>query len=207
MGLSGQQEAVDLALVLRAGSLPASVKPLEQRTVGASLGTDSIRQGVRSALLGMALVILLMLIYYRRSGVNAVVALCLNLIILMAVLSYFEFTLTLPGVAGIILTIGMAVDANVLIFERVREELRSGKAVVAALNSGFGKALTTIVDANLTTIIAAAFLFAFGRGPIRGFAVTLAVGLAANLFTSVFVSRLIFDLGLSRKQQVKELSI
>lgn len=207
MGLSGQQEAVDLALVLRAGSLPASVKPLEQRTVGASLGTDSIRQGVRSALLGMALVVILMLIYYRRSGVNAVVALCLNLIILMAVLSYFGFTLTLPGVAGIILTIGMAVDANVLIFERVREELRSGKAVVAALNSGFGKALTTIIDANLTTIIAAAFLFAFGRGPIRGFAVTLAVGLMANLFTSVFVSRLIFDLGLLRKQQVKELSI
>ena len=206
-GLSGQQEAVDLALVLRAGSLPASVEYLEERTVGASLGADSIRQGVRSALLGMALVVLLMLIYYRKSGVNAVVALCLNLLILMAVLSYFGATLTLPGIAGIILTIGMAVDANVLIFERVREELRAGKAVIAALNAGFGKALTTIVDANLTTIIAAAFLFAFGRGPVRGFAVTLAVGLAANLFTSVFVSRLIFDLGLSRKQQVKELSI
>ena len=155
----------------------------------------------------MALVVLLMLIYYRKSGVNAVVALCLNLIILMAVLSYFGFTLTLPGIAGIILTIGMAVDANVLIFERIREELRTGKAVVAALNAGFGKAMTTIVDANLTTIIAAAFLFAFGRGPVRGFAVTLAVGLMANLFTSVFVSRLIFDLGLSRKQQVRELSI
>ena len=206
-GLSGQQEAMDLALVLRAGSLPASVKYLEERTVGASLGADSIQQGVWSALLGMALVVVLMLIYYRRSGVNAVIALCLNLIILMAVLSYFGFTLTLPGIAGIILTIGMAVDANVLIFERVREELRAGKAVIAALNAGFAKALTTIVDANLTTIIAAAFLFAFGRGPVRGFAVTLAVGLAANLFTSVFVSRLIFDLGLSRKQQVKELSI
>ena len=205
-GLS-QQEAMDLALVLRAGSLPASVEYLEERTVGASLGADSIRQGVWSASLGLALVVALMLIYYRRSGVNAVVALCLNLIILMAVLSYFGFTLTLPGIAGIILTIGMAVDANVLIFERVREELRAGKAVVAALNAGFGKALTTIVDANLTTIIAAAFLFAFGRGPVRGFAVTLAVGLTANLFTSVFVSRLIFDLGLSRKQQVKELSI
>ena len=207
MGLSGQQEAMDLALVLRAGSLPASIEYLEERTVGASLGADSIQQGVRSALLGMALVVVLMLIYYRKSGINAVVALCLNLIVLMAVLSYFGFTLTLPGIAGIILTIGMAVDANVLIFERVREELRSGKAVVAALNSGFGKAMVTIVDANLTTIIAAAFLFAFGRGPVRGFAVTLAVGLAANLFTSVFVSRLIFDLSLSRKQQVKELSI
>ena len=206
-GLSGQQEAMDLALVLRAGSLPASVKPLEERTVGASLGADSIRQGVWSASLGMALIVLLMLVHYRKSGVNAVVALCLNLIILLAVLGYFSFTLTLPGIAGIILTIGMAVDANVLIFERVREELRAGKAVIAALNSGFAKALTTIVDANLTTIIAAAFLFAFGRGPIRGFAVTLAVGLAANLFTSVFVSRLIFDLGMSRKQQVKELSI
>ena len=207
MGLSGRQEAMDLALVLRAGSLPASVKYLEERTVGASLGADSIQQGVRSSLLGLMLIVVLMLVYYRGSGVNAVVALFLNLIILMAVLSYFGFTLTLPGIAGVILTIGMAVDANVLIFERVREELRAGKAVVAALNSGFAKALTTIVDANLTTIIAAAFLFAFGRGPIRGFAVTLAVGLTANLFTSVFVSRLIFDLGMSRKQHVKELSI
>ena len=206
MGLT-QQEATDLALVLRAGSLPASVEFLEQRTVGASLGADSIKQGIRSALMGMALVVILMVVYYRRSGINAVVALMLNLIILVAVLAYFGLVLTLPGIAGIILTIGMAVDANVLIFERIREELRAGKAVIAALNAGFGKAFLTIIDTNLTTIIAAAFLFAFGRGPVRGFAVTLAVGLLANLFTSVFVSRLIFDFGLSGKQKVRELSI
>ena len=206
-GLSGQQEAQDLGLVLRAGSLPASVEYLEERTVGASLGADSIQQGVRSSLLGLALVVLCMLVYYRAAGINAVLALFLNLIILLAMLSYFGFTLTLPGIAGIILTIGMAVDANVLIFERVREELRANKGVVAALNAGFGKASLTIIDTNLTTIIAAAFLFLFGRGPVRGFAVTLAIGLLANLFTSVFVSRLIFDLVLSRKQQVKELSI
>ena len=206
-GLSGQQEAQDLALVLRAGSLPASVEYLEERTVGASLGADSIQQGVRSSLLGLALVLLCMLLYYKGAGINAVLALFLNLVILLAVLSYFGFTLTLPGIAGIILTIGMAVDANVLIFERVREELRGGKGVVAALNAGFGKAFLTIIDTNLTTIIAAAFLFLFGRGPVRGFAVTLAIGLAANLFTSVFVSRLIFDVVLSRKQQVRELSI
>ena len=206
MGLS-QQEATDLALVLRAGSLPASVEFLEQRTVGASLGADSIKQGIRSALMGMALVVILMVVYYRRSGINAVVALMLNLIILVAVLAYFGLVLTLPGIAGIILTIGMAVDANVLIFERIREELRAGKAVIAALNAGFGKAFLTIIDTNLTTIIAAAFLFAFGRGPVRGFAVTLAVGLLANLFTSVFVSRLIFDFGFLGKQKVQELSI
>ena len=191
----------------RAGSRPASVEFLEQRTVGASLGADSIEQGIRSALMGMALVVILMVVYYRRSGINAVVALMLNLIILVAVLSYFGLVLTLPGIAGIILTIGMAVDANVLIFERIREELRAGKAVIAALNAGFGKAFLTIIDTNLTTIIAAAFLFAFGRGPVRGFAVTLAVGLLANLFTSVFVSRLIFDFGLLGKQKVQELSI
>ena len=206
MGLS-QQEATDLALVLRAGSLPASVEFLEQRTVGASLGADSIQQGVRSSLLGMLLVVILMVVYYRKSGINAVVALLLNLLILIAVLTYSGLVLTLPGIAGIILTIGMAVDANVLIFERIREELKAGKAVIAALNAGFGKAFLTIIDTNLTTIIAAAFLFAFGRGPVRGFAVTLAVGLLANLFTSVFVSRLIFDFTLSGKQKVQELSI
>lgn len=206
-GLSSQTEATDLALVLRAGSLPASVVPLEERTVGASLGADSIRQGIRSALLGLGIVLVCMVIYYRRAGINANIALFLNLIILLAVLGYFGFTLTLPGIAGIILTIGMAVDANVLIFERIREELRAGKGVVGALNAGFSKAFVTILDSNLTTIIAAAFLFLFGTGPVRGFAVTLAVGLMANMFTAVFVSRLIFDLGLSRQQQVKELSI
>lgn len=206
-GLGGEQEASDLALVLRAGSLPASVQYLEERTVGASLGQESIEQGVRSAGIGLALIVIAMLVYYKRAGINANIALLLNLIILLACLSYFGFTLTLPGIAGIILTIGMAVDANVLIFERIREELRAGKGVVGALNAGFGKGVLTIIDTNLTTIIAAAFLFLFGRGPVRGFAVTLAIGLIANLFTSVFVSRLIFDLSLAGKKQVKELSI
>ncbi len=207
MGLSGEREASDLALVLRAGALPASVVYLEERTVGASLGADSIEQGVKSSLYGVALIVLAMLVYYKRSGVNAVLALFLNLLILLACLSYFGFTLTLPGIAGIVLTIGMAVDANVLIFERIREELRAGKAVVGAINAGFGKAVLTIIDTNLTTIIAAAFLFLFGSGPVKGFAVTLAIGLMANLFTSVFVSRLIFDISLVGKKQVKELSI
>jgi preprotein translocase subunit SecD len=206
-GLSGEQEALDLALVLRAGSLPAGVEFLEERTVGASLGAESIRQGVRSAVLGLLVICIVMLVYYKKAGINANVALLLNMLLLMTVLSYFDSTLTLPGIAGIILTIGMAVDANVLIFERIREELRAGKPVVSALNAGFGKAFLTIVDTNLTTIIAAAFLFLFGSGPIRGFAVTLAVGLIANLFTSVFVSRLIFDVTLSGKQKVTELSI
>lgn len=205
--ISDQTESLDLALVLRAGALPASVVYLEERTVGASLGADSIRQGVRSAIWGVAIIVVVMLAYYRLAGINANLALFFNLLILLAVLSMFGFTLTLPGIAGIILTIGMAVDANVLIFERIREELNEGKAVVAALNAGFGKAFLTIIDTNLTTIIAAAFLFLFGRGPVRGFAVTLAIGLLANLFTSVFVSRLIFDLSLRRKQNVQEMSI
>jgi preprotein translocase subunit SecD len=206
-GLSGEPEASDLALVLRTGSLPASVRPLEERTVGASLGADSIRQGISSSLYGLAIVSVLMLLYYKASGINANVALVLNLIILVGCLSYVGFALTLPGIAGIVLTIGMAVDANVLIFERIREELRAGKGVVASINAGFGKAVLTIVDTNLTTIIAAAFLFLFGRGAIKGFAVTLGIGLIANLFTSVFVSRLIFDLTVTRKSNVKEMSI
>ena len=206
-GLGGEQEASDLALVLRAGSLPASVQYLEERTVGASLGQESIEQGVRSSVLGLVLIMVAMLVYYKKAGINANIALLLNLIILLACLSYFGSVLTLPGIAGIILTIGMAVDANVLIFERIREELRAGEGVVGALNAGFGKGVLTIIDTNLTTIIAAAFLFLFGRGAVRGFAVTLAIGLIANLFTSVFVSRLIFDLGLAGKKQVKELSI
>ncbi len=205
--MDGQLEATDLALVLRAGALPASVVYLEERTVGASLGADSIQQGISSAIYAVVIIVIVMLVYYKMAGINAIIALFLNLLILMAVLSVFEAALTLPGIAGIILTIGMAVDANVLIFERIREELREGKAVVAALNAGFGKAFLTIIDTNLTTIIAAACLFLFGSGPVKGFALTLAIGLLANLFTSVFVSRLIFDLNLSRKQQVEELSI
>jgi len=205
--LRSQTEASDLALVLRAGSLPASVLPLEERTVGPSLGADSIRQGIISGVAGLTAVVLFMLMYYKMAGVNAVVALLLNLVLLMAALAYLGATLTLPGIAGIILTIGMAVDSNVLIFERIREELRGGKSVVAAVDAGFNKAFLTIIDTHVTTIVSAGFLFLFGTGPVRGFAVTLVIGLAANVFTAVFVSRVMFDYVLNRQQQVTELSI
>ena len=206
-GASSQEEAADLALNLRAGSLPAGVKYQEERTVGPSLGADSIREGFRAGIAGLAAVIAWMLFYYRRSGVNATLALILNAIILIAALSYFDATLTLPGIAGVILTIGMAVDSNVLIFERIREELRAGKAVVAAVDTGFSKALLTIIDTHVTTVVSCAFLFIFGTGPVKGFAVTLVIGLIANLFTAVFVSKTIFDFELSGKRQVTALSI
>jgi len=200
------QEARDLVIVLRAGALPASVDILENRTVGPSLGQDSIDQGVRSILIGALLVIVAMILYYRLSGVVANVALLLNLLFILAMLSLFGATLTLPGIAGIVLTIGMAVDANVLIFERIREELRSGRPANLAVESGFGKAFLTIVDANITTLIAAVVLLQFGTGPVKGFAVTLSIGILSSVFTAVFVSRLIFDFVLSRRQ-VKKLSI
>ena len=200
------QEATDLAIVLRAGSLPAPVKILENRTVGPSLGRDSIEQGTMSAIVGAILVILTMLIYYRLSGVVANIALVLNLFLILAMLSLFKATLTMPGIAGIVLTLGMAVDANVLIFERIREELRLGKPARAALDAGFGKAFITIVDSNLTTVLAALILFQFGTGPVKGFAVTLSIGIVASMFTAIFVSRVIFDFFLDRRQ-VKRLSI
>jgi preprotein translocase subunit SecD len=206
-GASSQEEAADLALNLRAGSLPASVKYEEERTVGPSLGADSIREGYRAGIAGVIAVVFFMLIYYKRSGINATLALILNAVILIAALAYFDATLTLPGIAGIILTIGMAVDSNVLIFEHIREELRAGKAVVAAVDAGFSKAFLTIIDTHVTTVVSCAFLFIFGTGPVKGFAVTLVIGLAANLFTAVFVSRTIFDFELSGKRQVAELSI
>jgi preprotein translocase subunit SecD len=206
-GANSQEEAADLALNLRAGSLPAGVKYEEERTVGPSLGADSIREGFRAGIAGLVAVVLFMLVYYRRSGINATLALILNAVILIAALSYFDATLTLPGIAGIILTIGMAVDSNVLIFERIREELRAGKAVVAAVDAGFSKALLTIIDTHVTTMVSCAFLFIFGTGPVKGFAVTLVIGLAANLFTAVFVSRTIFDFELSGRGQVAALSI
>jgi preprotein translocase subunit SecD len=202
-----EQEASDLALVLRSGSLPAGIMYLEERSVGASLGADSIREGVVAGLSGLLAVILVMLVYYKRSGINAVLALFLNTVLLIAALSYFHAVLTLPGIAGVILTIGMAVDSNVLIFERIREELRAGKAIVSAVDAGFGKAWWTIVDTHVTTIVSCAFLFLFGTGPVRGFAVTLVIGLLANVFTAVFVSRVIFDYELSGKSQLKTLSI
>ncbi len=206
-GASDEQEAADLALVLRAGSLPASITYLEERTVGPSLGSDSIRQGFLAAIVGLIAVVAVMLLYYRKSGINATVALVLNAFILVAVLGYFEAVLTLPGIAGIILTIGMAVDSNVLVFERIREELRIGKAVPAAIDTGFGKAFLTTIDTHVTTIVACAFLFMFGTGPVKGFAVTLVIGLTANIFTAVFVSKSMFEYGLSRRRQVASLSI
>ena len=207
MGARNQQEAADLALNLRAGALPASIVYLEERSVGPSLGADSIRHGLTAGIVGVGAVILVMLVYYKKAGVNAVIALILNAIILLALLSYFGAVLTLPGIAGFILTIGMAVDSNVLIFERIREELKSGKGVVAAIQAGFGKAWWTIVDTHVTTVVSCAFLFAFGSPQVRGFAVTLVIGLLANVFTAVFVSKVIFDWEMSGKKQVESLSI
>ncbi|OFV89488.1 MAG: protein-export membrane protein SecD, partial [Acidobacteria bacterium RIFCSPHIGHO2_12_FULL_67_30] len=201
------QQASDLALVLRSGSLPASIRYLEERTVGPSLGADSIRAGLTSAVVGMLAVSVFMLFYYRLSGVNAIVALALNLLLLLAALAYVGATLTLPGIAGVALTIGMGVDSNVLVFERIREELRLGKAVVAGMEAGFDRAFTTILDTHVTTIVSAMFLFMFGTGPIKGFAVTLTIGLVANLFTSIYVSRAIFETLLSRQARPTGLSI
>ena len=202
-----QQSAEDLALTLRSGALPAPIEYLEERTVGPSLGADSIRAGVRASLVGLGLVVFFMLIYYRGSGVNAVIALILNMILMLAGLIVFGATLTLPGIAGIILTIGMAVDSNVLIFERIREEIRGGKTIPSAVDQGFTRAFITIIDTHVTTIISSLFLFVFGTGPIRGFAVTLVIGLLVNLFSAVYVSRTIFIWLLSRKERVESLSI
>ncbi|MCI0627993.1 MAG: protein translocase subunit SecD [Acidobacteria bacterium] len=206
-GAANQEEAADLALNLRAGSLPAGVRLIEERTVGPSLGADSIRRGITAGIVGLALVVASMIVYYRGAGLNAVLALLLNTIMTIAALSYFEAAWTLPGIAGLVLSIGMAVDSNVLIFERIKEEKRSGKGVPSAIAAGFERALVTIIDTHVTTVVASAFLFVFGTGPVRGFAVTLVVGLIANLFTAVFVSRAIFDVQLWRKPKLADLSI
>ncbi|MBN2254579.1 MAG: protein translocase subunit SecD [Deltaproteobacteria bacterium] len=192
-GAFTMEEARDLAIVLRAGALPAPVKILEQRTVGPSLGQDSIDKGMLSIIVGGLLVIVFMVIYYRYSGIVANIALILNIILILGALAAFKATLTLPGIAGIVLTIGMAVDANVLIFERIREELRLGKSPRAAIAGGYSKALLTIVDANITTLIAALVLFQFGTGPVKGFAVTLSIGIVCSMFTAIFVTRIIYD--------------
>jgi preprotein translocase subunit SecD len=202
-----QQSAKDLALVLNSGALPASIHYLEESTVGPTLGADSIRDGIRAAVIGMLAVLIFMPIYYRWAGINADVALILNLLILVGFLGFSGATLTLPGIAGAILTVGMGVDSNVLIFERIREELRNGKSAPMAVEQGFSHAWVTIVDTHITTIVSAAILFIFGTGPVKGFAVTLTFGLMANLFTAVFVSRTIFDFVLSRKARGAELSI
>lgn len=199
-------QAKDLAIALRAGALPAPVTILENRSVGPSLGRDSVEAGVNSIIIGMVAVVVFILIYYRLSGMVAVGALVLNIVILLGALAYFGASLTLPGIAGIILTVGMAIDANVLVFERIREEIRVGKTVRTAIDAGFAKAFRTIVDANFTTFIAAIVLFQFGTGPIKGFAITLCIGIAASMFTAVFVSRATFDLFMSRKK-IERLSI
>jgi preprotein translocase subunit SecD len=201
------EEAHDLSIVLRAGSLPAPVTILEERSVGPSLGQESIDKGVFSTALGMILVLCFMVIYYRFAGMVADLALVLNIVLILAGLAAFGATLTLPGIAGIILTIGMAVDANVLIFERIREELRKGLSARAAIKEGFGRATLTILDANVTTIIAAIILYQFGTGPIRGFAVTLTLGICASMFTAIFVSRIIFDLWLEKRKPGAKLSV
>jgi preprotein translocase subunit SecD len=202
-----QQLAKDLSMILSSGALPASIKYLEERTVGPSLGTDSIRHGVDAAIIGMLAVLIFMLIYYRAAGINADIALLFNLIILLGFMGYFEAVLTLPGIAGVILTVGMGVDSNVLIFERIREELRNGKSAASAVDAGFDKAFLTIIDTHVTTVVSAFFLFLFGTGPIRGFAITLTIGLIANVFTAIYVSKTIFQYHLAKMDRQGELSI
>ncbi len=202
-----QETAQNLSLLLRTGALPASIHFLEERTIGPSLGADSIRHGVEAAAAGLIVVMVFMLFYYHGAGINADLALILNLIILLGFMGYSHATLTLPGIAGVILTIGMGVDSNVLIFERIREELRAGKSPAAAVDQGFAHAFQTIIDTHVTTIVSAAILFLFGTGPVKGFAVTLTIGLLANLFTAVFVSRVIFEASLNRRPRGEPISI
>jgi preprotein translocase subunit SecD len=199
-GTFTQQEVQDLSLILRSGALPASLTYLEERTVGPSLGADSIRSGVTAALGGLALVVVFLLLYYKLSGINAIASMVINLVVLLAMMSYLDATMTLPGIAGFILTIGMGVDSNVLIFERIKEELAAQKGVKQAIAAGFDRVFLTILDTHVASLIAAAFLFQFGTGPIRGFATTLSIGLLSNVFTSVFVSRTLFELVLSRRR-------
>ncbi len=206
-GSFSEDEVAALSKLLRTGALPASLDEIETRTVGASLGADSIKEGVTAAIVGVTVVMIFMLIYYRGSGINADLALLLNLVILLGFMGFSTATLTLPGIAGVILTIGMGVDSNVLIFERIREEVRAGKAASAAVDQGFAHAWITIVDTHVTTIVSAAILFLFGTGPVKGFATTLTFGLLANLFTAVFVSRTIFDSHLNKMKAGELVSI
>jgi preprotein translocase subunit SecD len=207
MGAFTQEDVANLALVLRSGSLPASLTYLEERTIGPTLGADSIRAGVIASLVGLFLVVAFLLVYYRLSGVNAVVALLFNLIILLGLMAYVGAVMTLPGIAGFILTMGMGVDSNVLIFERIKEELEAERGVRASINAGFSRVFLTLLDTHISALIAAAFLFQFGTGPIRGFAVTLSIGLISNIFTSTFVSKTLFEMALARRHQVATLSI
>ena len=201
------QEVADLSLTLRSGALPANLTYLEERVIGPSLGADSVRSGVLASIVGFVIVLVFMLIYYKMAGVNAVIALMCNLIILVGLMAYFGATMTLPGIAGFVLTMGIGVDSNVLIFERIKEELAAQRAVRAAINAGFGRVFWTLLDTHVASLISAAFLFQFGTGPIRGFALTLTLGLITNLFTSIFVSKTLFELELSRRQTATTLSI
>ena len=200
-------EVQNLSLILRSGALPATLTYLSERTIGPSLGADSIRSGIIASVVGLLLIISFMLVYYRLSGVNAVVALIFNLVILLGLMAYIGAVMTLPGIAGFVLTMGIGVDSNVLIFERIKEELEAGRGVRASINAGFGRVFWTLVDTHVAALISCAFLFQFGTGPIRGFAVTLFIGLISNLFTSIFVSKTLFEMSLSRRQQVATLSI
>jgi preprotein translocase subunit SecD len=192
------QEVADLSLTLRSGALPATLTYLEERVIGPSLGADSVRSGVLASLAGLTLVILFMLVYYKVTGINAVVAMVCNLVALLGLMAYFGATMTLPGIAGFILTMGMGVDSNVLIFERIKEELAAQRGLRAAVNASFARVFLTLLDTHVTSLIAAAFLFQFGTGPIRGFAMTLTIGLLTNLFTSIFVSKTLFEMALQR---------
>ena len=202
-----QEEVANLSLILRSGSLPATLTYLEEQTIGPSLGADSIRDGILASVVGLVLIIIFMLIYYRASGINAVVALILNLVILLGLMAYAGAVMTLPGIAGFVLTMGIGVDSNVLIFERIKEELDAQRGVRASINAGFSRVFLTLLDTHIAALISAAFLFNFGTGPIRGFALTLTVGLISNLFTATFVSKSLFELVLSRHRQVATLSI
>ena len=201
------EEVNDLSLKLRSGALPAKLDYLEEQTIGPTLGADSIRSGVEASAVGLGLVIVFMLVYYKASGVNAVVALLFNLVILLGMMAYIGAVMTLPGIAGFVLTMGIGVDSNVLIFERIKEEIEASRGVRASINAGFGRVFWTLFDTHIAALISVLFLFQFGTGPIRGFAVTLAFGLASNLFTSIFVSKTLFELALGNRQQVATLSI
>jgi len=201
------QAAQDLSLVLRSGALPASIKYLDEEVVGPTLGADSVRAGLIAAIVALVSVVVFMLFYYKLSGVNATIAMILNLIILFGALAYFGAALTLPGIAGVILTIGVGIDSNVLIFERIREELRAGKTAVSAVVTSFSRVFITLVDTHLAALISAIFLFLFGTGPVKGFAVTLVIGLVSNMFTAVFVSRTLFEWVLNRRRADAPISI
>ena len=202
-----QEEVTNLSLILRSGALPASLTYLQEQTIGPTLGADSIRSGVTASVVGLLLITVFMLVYYRLSGVNAVIALVFNLIILLGLMAYVGAVMTLPGIAGFVLTMGIGVDSNVLIFERIKEELEAQRGVRASINAGFSRVFLTLIDTHVAALFSAAFLFQFGTGAIRGFAVTLFIGLVSNLFTSTFVSKTLFELALNRRHQVATLSI